>query len=167
MGEAKRKKSNIEPLTPEARFSMLGSDPFPTCMDQVYGMAEYVYSRSGMVNHQLIGLEMLDGSVTGVNVLYVKRIEDAPKLRDELLQRFPMVAHVFEAWSAPDRTAAPSAHPKRTEIVSISLHSLEAAVFMQCPADPKQRKVVRGEVIVPTEVKGRLGRELEKRTLSS
>lgn len=136
-------------------------------MDQVYGMAEYVYSKSGMVNHQLIGLEMLDGSVTRANHLYVKRIEDASKLRDEFIQRFPMVAHVFEAWSAPDPSVAPSAHPNRTEIISISLHTLEAAVFMQCPVDPKAKKVIRGEVIVPTEVNGRLGRDLEKRPLSS
>lgn len=167
MGEAKRRNSNIEPLTAEIRFSMLGSDPFPKCMDETYGMVEHVYSRSGELNHQLIGFEMVDGSITKANVLFVKHIEDAPKLRDKFLQRYPMVAHVFEAWSAPDQQAQPSAHPRRTEVICISLHSLDAAVFMQCPADSKLKTVIRGEVIVPTEIQGRLGRDLEKRPLSS
>lgn len=101
MGEAKRGAAhNASPftlLTDAARSEKLGIDPFPTAFDFIYGMVEAVFTKTGGVNHELIGIDFENGKPTGVNVLLVNNVEDVPRLRARMLERWAMVAHVFEA----------------------------------------------------------------------
>lgn len=120
MGEAKRKQSS-QVMSAEERECALGREPFALAYELVFGMVNTVFSATGGVNHELIGIDFHAGKPTGVNVLVVRRIEDVPRLRDEMLLKWPLVAHVFEAWAAPDGSAAPSAHPRRYDVVNVAL----------------------------------------------
>lgn len=96
MGEAKRRAAhNASPftlLTDAARSEKLGIDPFPTAFDFIYGMVEAVFTKAGGVNHELIGIDFENGKPTGVNVLLVNNVEDVPRLRARMLERWAMVA---------------------------------------------------------------------------
>ncbi len=168
MGDAKRREASKTILTDDIRAKMLGVDPFGVAIDLIYGMAEAVYTKTGAINHQLIGLEFEAGKPTGVHVLLVKRVEDVPALQEKMLQHWPLVAHVFEAWLAPPGSEAPPhAHPLRQDVVVISLNSPEVAMFCNCPVNGAKRTINRGEFIVPTAIGGRLGRHIGPRPLSS
>lgn len=165
MGEAKRKLRSQ--LSIEDRAAMLGADPFKAAYDLIYGMIETVYSQTGGVNHELIGLDFEDGRAVGVNIVLIKRTEDVPDLRDRMLVSWPMVVHVCEAWAAPDASCAPHAHPQRQDVVAVTLHTLEFAATASCLVNEKARTIQRGELLMPTEMKGRLGRDIAPRPLSS
>lgn len=166
MGDAKR-RAGFQPLTPSERDSILGLDPFKVAYDFLYGMVERVYTATGGVNHELIGVEFANGKPSGVNVLVVKRVEDVPRLRDEMLARWPMVAHVFEAWEAPDASMPAHDHPERFDIVAIMLHTAEFAATASCRVDPAKKSIERGELLMPSKMEGRLGRDLPARPVSS
>lgn len=169
MGDAKRKQEAAAKviLSNEDRDTMLGVDPFTVAYDLLYGMAESVYRQSGGVNHELIGLDFRDGKPSGVHVLLVKRTEDVPRLRDQMLQRWPMVAHICEAWAAPDASCAPHAHPQLKDVVGISLNTIEFMAMAQCEVDDVTNTMKRGDLVMPTAVAGRLGRAVSQRPLSS
>jgi len=162
MGEAKRKGSRPG-LTDARRAEMLGESPFIPAYDFMFGMVEYVYTNSGGVNHALYGVDFVAGKPTGVNVLVVQRIEDVPRLREEMLQKWPMVAHVFEAWAAPDASVPASEHPDRYDIVSVMLNTSDMVATASCRVDPDKKTIERGELLYPSGVGGRLGRELPTR----
>lgn len=162
MGEAKNKAARTA-LTDEMRAEMLGENPFKPAYDFIFGMVEVVYTSSGGVNHELIGIDFLAGKPTGVNVMVVRRIEDVPRLREQMLQNWPMVAHVFEAWAAPDASVPASQHPQRYDIVSVMLNTSDMVAAASCRVDPGQKTIERGELVFPSGVGGRLGRELPTR----
>lgn len=162
MGEAKRRSTN-QVLNAEQREIALGSNPFAPAYDLIYGMIKTVFSQVGGVNHELIGVDFEAGTPTGVNVLVVKRIEDVNRLRAEMLEKWPMVAHVFEAWAAPDESVAPSTHPLRYDVVNVALHTSDMAAVAMCRADAENRSVVKADLIYPDQIGGRLGRELPTR----
>ncbi len=168
MGDAKRRKdaAGVD-LTEVERAAMLGLDPFRAAFALIYGMIEAVYTQSGGVNHELIGIDFANGNPTGVHVLLVERVEDVPRLRDEMLVRWPMVAHVFEAWAAPDDSAPAHAHPERYDAVALMLHTTEFMAAANCRVNESKRTIERGELLMPTEVKGRLGRTVAARPLAS
>lgn len=146
---------------------MLGYDPFSAAFDLIYGMVEAVYTKSGGVNHELIGIDFVQGKPEGVSVLLVQRPDDIPKLRDEMLLRWPMVAHVFEAWAAPDDSMPAHEHPLRYDAIALMLNTTEFMATANCRVDPVTRTVERGKLLMPTEVKGRFGRTIVPRTTSS
>ncbi len=162
MGEAKRKSAQ-QALTPEQRDLALGSNAFTPAYDLIFGMVNAVFSKEGEVNHELIGLDFEAGKPVGVNVLLVKRIQDVPRLRAGMLEHWPMVAHVFEAWGAPDASVAPSAHPLRYDIVNIALHTSDMAAVGMCRADSKAKTVEKADLIYPDKIGGRLGLDLPTR----
>lgn len=162
MGEAKRKQVG-HPLTSEDRDLALGTEPFAPAYELVFGMVDTVYSATGGVNHELIGIDFEAGKPTGVNVLVVRRIEDVPRLREEMLLKWPLVAHVFEAWSAPDDSMPPSQHPLRYDVVNVALHTSDRAAVAMCRVDENQRTVEKADLIYPDKIGGRLGRDLPTR----
>lgn len=164
MGEARRSAQAKKSLGETDRAIALGTGNFfEAAYDLLYGMVEHVYTRSGGINHQLIGLDFADGKPLGMHVLLVKRIQDVPRLRDEMLGSFPMVAHIVEAWGAPDASVAPSLHPQRYDVVSIMLHTIDMAAHAECRVNEKMRTMTRATLMYPDQVLGRLGRELPTR----
>lgn len=162
MGEAKRRSAN-QAMTTKEREAALGNEPFAPAFDLVFGMVNAVYSKSGGVNHELIGIDFDAGKPTGVSVLVVRRIEDVPRLREEMLLKWPLVAHVFEAWAAPDASVAPSAHPLRYDVVNVALHTSDMAAVAMCRANAEKKTVEKADLIYPDQIGGRLGRELPTR----
>lgn len=162
MGEAKNKAAYTI-LTHEMRAEMLGDDPFKPAYDFLFGMIEDVYTSCGGVNHELFGIDFQAGKPTGVNVLVVHRIEDVPRLREQMLQRWPMVAHIFEGWAAPDESVPPSQHPQRYDIVSVMLNTSDMTAAASCRVDAGQKTIERGDLVFLSELGGRLGRELPTR----
>ena len=150
-------------LTAEKREEMLGNNPFILAYDLVFGMVNTVFSKFGDVNHELIGIDFDDGKPTGVNVLVVHRIDDVPRLREEMLNKWPMVAHVFEAWAAPDATVAPSIHPLRYDVVNVVLHTSDMAAVAVCRANAEMKTVEKADLEHQYQLGGRLGRELPTR----
>lgn len=159
MGEAK-KRGTRPALTEAERAAMLGDNFFTTAYEFLFGMVERMYVDAGGVANELIGIDFDSGKVCGVNVLLVRRTEDVPHLRDQMLEKWPMVAHVFEAWAAPDTSVPPSQHPLRYDVVSVVLHVSDMVAAGMCRVDPGSRTIERGELLHPTEVRGRLGRDL-------
>lgn len=162
MGEAKNKSARLA-LTEAERAGMLGDNPFNSAYNFLFGMAEVVYKSTGGVNHELIGMDFDAGKPTGVNVMLVRRIEDVPRLREQMLQKWPMVAHVFEAWAAPDASVPASEHPQRYDIVSVMLNTIDMVAAASCRVDPGKKTIERGELLYLSGVGGRLGRELPTR----
>lgn len=162
MSEAKNKATRTA-LTDEMRAGMLGGNPFNPAYDILFGMVEFAYKSTGGVNHELIGLDFKEGKPTGANVMAVRRIEDVPRLREQMLQTWAMVAHVFEAWAAPDASVPASEHPQRYDIVSVMLNTSDMVAAASCRVDPGQKTIERGELFFPSRVGGRLGRELPAR----
>lgn len=169
MGDAKRKKeaAGKHILSMEERAAMLGADPFAAAYNLLYGMVETVYSKTGGVNHELIGIDFSAGKPAGVHVLLVKRTEDVPRLRDQMLLQWPMVAHICEAWAAPGGAVPAHSHPERKDIVGITLHTVEFAAVAQCEVDERARTVQRGELQMADGLGGRLGRPVIDRPLAS
>jgi hypothetical protein len=167
MGESKRKQTARPVLGLEDRNRRLGNDPFKAAYDLIYKVVAGVYTETGGVNHELIGIDFDSGKPTGVNVVLIKRVGDVPSLRDQMLLMWPMVVHVCEAWSAPDASCPPHDHPKRQDVVAITLHTIEFAATASCLVDEKEQSIRRGELVMPTEMGGRLGRPIVQRPLSS
>lgn len=171
MGEAKRRAAhNPSPftlLTEPARSEKLGMDPFPAAFDFIYGMVEAVFTKAGGVNHELIGIDFENGKPTGVNVLLVNNVEDVPRLRARMLEQWAMVAHVFEAWAAPDASVPARAHPARYDIVAIMLNTSEFMAVANCRVDVAAKTIERAELMMPDDVQGRLGRSIGPRTMVS
>lgn len=165
MGEAKNKLR--KPLTEAERASMLGTDPFKVAYDMIYEITEEIYKEFGHVDHELLGIDFKDGVPSGVHTLPVRRVEDVADLRDRMLVTWPMVIHVCEAWASTDPSCAPSQSPDRQDVVMITLHTDEYAATAKCVVNEQERTIQRSELVMPTEMKGRLGRELPKRPLSS
>lgn len=163
MGEARKKAAMYKPMNDIERAAALGNEPFKLAFDLLFGMVDVVYKSTGGVNNELIGIEFDGGKPKGVNVLLVKRLEDVPRLRTEMLLRWPMVAHVFEAWAAPDASARASEHPKRFDVVSIAMYTPEMAAFAQNRVDVVNRRVERGELVYPDRIEGRLAFDLPQR----
>lgn len=162
MGEAKHKAAKPN-LNSSERILALGTEPFMPAFDLVFGMVEHVYSHIGGVTHQLIGIDFEAGKPIGVNTLDIRHVTDVPYLRSKMLEKWPMVAHVFEAWAAPDASAPPSAHPLRYDVVNIMLHTNEIAAVAPCRVDAVKKLVERAELIYPDQIGGRLGREMPTR----
>ncbi|MBY0464779.1 MAG: hypothetical protein K2W33_07520 [Burkholderiales bacterium] len=161
MGQARAKAKNLQPdLTDEERLQMLGENIFGPAYDFLFNMAQHVYTSVGGVNHELIGVDCKDGKPVGVNILRIRRIEDVPRLREEMLQKWPLVAHVFEAWAAPDASCPAHAHPQRYDIVSIMLNTIELSAAATCRVDEARKTIERGELQFLSALGGRLGREL-------
>jgi len=168
MGEAKRRAAlHGQTLREEMRAKMLGTDPFKVAYELIYGMVETVFTQAGGLNHELIGMEFEGGKPIGVNTLPVTRVEDVPRLRARMLERWPMVAHVFEAWAAPDASMPAHAHPDRYDICAIMLHTSEFVAIANCRVDVAQKTIERAELCIPEALAGNLGRAMAPRTLSS
>ena len=162
MGEHKRKTSKPV-LTDIQRAQYLGADPFTASYDLIFDMIHSVFTNTGGVLHELIGIDFEAGKPIGVNVLTIHRVEDVPHLRTQMLERWPMVAHVCEAWEAPDQSAPPHAHPLRYDIVSVMLHTTDMAAMASCRVDIDKKTIQRAELFFPTHVGGRLGVQLPQR----
>jgi hypothetical protein len=162
MGEHKNKSAEL-PLTEDQRYIALGSDPFSKAYDLIFGMINEVFYKTGGVNHELLGFDFDAGKPIGVNVISIRRVEDVPMLRSQMLERFPMVAHVFEAWEAPDQSMPAHAHPLRHDIVSAMFHTIDMVAVATCRVDVKERTIERAELIFPEHLGGRLGVELPQR----
>lgn len=163
MGEARRRLEVLKPLTDSERAEALGSDPFKLAFDLLHGMVQAVFKATGGINHELIGVDFEAGQPKGVNVLVVKRLGDVARLRGDMLVRYPMVAHIFEAWAAPDGSAPPSSHPGRYDVISIGLYTTDIAAFAQNRVDVASRVVARGELIYPDRIDGRFAFDLPQR----
>lgn len=151
-------------LTAEQRANVLGENAFSLAYDLIYGMAEAVYTKTGGVNPQLIGIDFEAGKPTSVSTLPVRRPEDVQRVRTSMIERWSLVAHVFEAWAAPDQKfTPPSAHPERYDIVSIMLFTPDCAAGAMCKVDVAKRTIERGDLIFPDQVGGRFGHALPKR----
>jgi len=162
MGQAKQKAARPA-LSLAQREAALGSEPFAVAYELVFGMISAVFAQAGCLTHELIGIEFEAGKPTGVNVLAIRRTEDVPRLRTEMLDKWPMVVHVCEAWAAPDLSAAPHAHPLRYDIVSVMLHTLDMVASAACRVDVARRTIERSDLLFPDQVGGRLGCELPTR----
>lgn len=161
MADSKRKSRT--PLTELQRMQALGDKPFDVASDVLTKMVVNVYSKTGEIPHQLLGIDFENGAITGFVAVEIHRKEDVVRMRDHMLKSFPMVVHIFEAWTAPDNSARPSDHPKRQDSIAIMLHIDGAMAAINCAVDPKARTVTPGPMVIPDQVEGNWRRELGPR----
>jgi hypothetical protein len=165
MGEAKNRGSATDRMT-DAKTKLLGDDPFAEAYEVIFEMVETVYGQAGGITHQLIGLDFKDGKVSGVNTLPIQSdnaIANIPLTVEQMLMKWPIVAHVCEAWEAPPEGMKASEHPDRRDIVSIMIHSMDAAKAASCLVNNSKRTVVKATLIALDKIGGRLGRKFETR----
>jgi hypothetical protein len=130
--------------------------------DLIFGMVENVYAQTGGVNHELIGIEFEAGKPSGVNTFLVsdKHFPMITEYVERMLLKWPVVAHVAEAWAAPAGDYAPNEHPERKDIVSICLHTQTSQVVASCEVDKSTRKVVKAPLGDVVSAKGRMARSI-------
>lgn len=165
MGEAKNRGSAMDRKT-DAKTKLLGDDPFAEAYEVIFEMVETVYGQVGGVTHQLIGLDFKDGKVSGVNTLPMQSetaIAKIPLTVEQMLLKWPIVAHVCEAWEAPPDGMKASEHPDRRDIVSIMIHSMDAARSANCLVNQIERTVCKATLITLDKIGGRLARKFETR----
>lgn len=165
MGEAKRRGGQSE-REAAACARALGGDPFEVAYEALFGMIREVYQQTGGVNHELIGLDFNNGKVSGVNVYMIEdesAKERIPGNVEAMLLKWPIVAHVMEAWESPADGVAPVDHPERRDIIAITLHSIDAAKTASCEVDPQARTVQKADLLPFEKLEGRLGRKFETR----
>ncbi|KGH30938.1 hypothetical protein [Comamonas testosteroni] len=162
MGQAKAKNSGRSVLTEAMRANMLGNDPFNIAYKFLYEQVEQVYTSKGGFPNTLIGMHFDNGLLDRLYPTVIRRLEDVPGLRHAMLQYSPMVAHVFEAWTAPpDRPdLSPSQHPERKDCVTFMLHTSDLCAVARCIVNPAMRTIQHDELFYPDKVGGRLGRDL-------
>lgn len=147
-------------LTAQQREIALGDDPFTPAYDLIYQLLAAIFMQSGRLQNELIGLEFEHGQPKQASVVNVQDIEHVPVMLDQMLQRWPMVVHAFEAWLAPDRSYPTSEHPLREDIVSLMLHTQDVVAAAICPCDATTKIVHKAELVFPDAIGGRGARKL-------
>lgn len=151
-------------LTPEQRARALGVGAFAEAYEFIFNRVEAIYTTTGGINHQLIGVDFEEGKPMTLSILPVRRPEDVQRNRPSMIERWPLVAHVVEAWAAPDETVMPpSAHPQRFDVVSIMLFTPDCAAAAMCRVDEADRTIEQAELIFPDQIGGRFGHALPQR----
>lgn len=159
MGE---KKSRQRPALTEAeRMQRLAEVSFEDVYDTVFEMQKTMLEREGGVPHSLCGLDFDGGAIKAIGNLTVKRKEDVSHLLPTMLEQWPMVVHVFEAWMAPDASSAPSAHPRRQDIVAIALHTTDVVAAANCLVNPIGPSLTKAQLLYPDRVEGSM-RQFER-----
>jgi hypothetical protein len=136
----------------------LGNNTLHEAYETMFNMVEYVITNQGFIDNQIMGLEIRNGKIIGVHDLPVKdeNIDLTPVYIEKLLEQFPMVVHVFEAWTAPDTTVKPSEHPDRKDTVQMMFYTEASVHVSTCQKDVENNTVTKGELIRPDEIGGRL-----------
>lgn len=165
MDEAKNRGSEADRIA-NAKTQLLGDNPFNVAYEVIFGMVTSVYGQTGGVNHELIGLDFKDGKVSGINVFLIEdeaSVARIPMNVERMLLKWPLVAHVTEAWAAPPDGIEPSDHPERKDIIAILIHSQDAAMTASCEVDETLRTVNKAVLRQVEKIGGRLGRNFETR----
>jgi hypothetical protein len=131
-----RRSDDIEPavLDPDALTPLqlaLGRDPLSSAYDLMFEMVEMVVSKSTHLQQELVGFSFVDGSPSPACAV---RVEQSPRLRElleDMLDRWPVVAHVFQGWSSPDAGIEGYQHV-RHEVVVIAVHLHDASRMATC-----------------------------------
>lgn len=135
-------------------MSSLEGVEIETVFDRVFELQRIVFKEFGGVEHTLMGLDFKAGEIQTVDTLRIKRKEDVQHLLADMLERWPMVAHVFEAWVAPDASTAPSKHAMRQDVVCFMLHTTDVVAAAQCRADAASRTLEKAPLLYPDRVAG-------------
>lgn len=156
MGESKTRQRPV--LTEAARMQRLEGVSFEDVYNTVFERQKSLFEQEGGVQHSLSGLDFEGGVIKSVGTLAVRRKEDVAHLLPAMLEQWPMVVHVFEAWMAPDPSSAPSAHPHRQDIVYISLHTTDVVAAANCLANPIIPSLEKAPLLFPDRVEGTMRR---------
>lgn len=156
---------NKQALIDEAKAKMLGADPFGVAYEALYGLAAMAYRETGAVNHEIIGFNFKEGAIEKVNVLLVEEehLTQIPRIIESLLQQFPVVAQIMEAWASPPSLYEPSQHPERQEVISIHIHTDEAYSVASCPINPKTRTVEKTPLFPVISTEGKMAYKIKTR----
>lgn len=152
MGEKKLK--HRPPLSEAERMGSLEGVEIETVFDKVFELQKMVYKEFGGVQHALMGMDFKAGEIQTVGTLHIKRKEDVQHLLSDMLERWPMVVQVFEAWAAPDASTAPSKHALRQDVVCFMLHTTDVVAAAQCRADAASRTLEQAPLVYPDRVEG-------------
>lgn len=138
----------------------LKSNTLIDAYDKMFSMIEFVIQKQGCIENQILGLDVINGSITGVNAYYVKdsEIDLVPVIIEDMLTKYPMLVQIFEAWSAPDFEGRPSGHPQKQDIIQVLIYTESSIYTATCPRDLETKSITKGELIKPDQVSGRLVR---------
>lgn len=156
---------NKQALIDEAKAKMLGADPFGVAYEALYGLVAMAYRETGAINHEIIGFNFKDGAIEKVNVLLVEEehLTQIHRIIESLLQQFPVVAQIMEAWASPPSLYEPSQHPERQEVISIHIHTDEAYSVASCPINPNTRTVEKTPLFPVIRTAGKMAYKIQTR----
>lgn len=160
-----KQNNKTEASVDEDKAIMLGTDPFGIAYEALYGLAAMAYREIGAVNHEIIGFNFKAGEIEKVNVLLVEEdhLTQIPQIIESMLQQFPVVAQIMEAWASPPSLYEPSKHPERQEVISIHIHTDEAYSVASCPINPKTRTVEKTPLFPVIRTEGNMAYKIKTR----
>lgn len=163
MGEAKRRASESD-CTSEAEQYRSSEQCIYDVYDHIFELSEQVYSQTGGVKHELIGIEFRGSQIRGLNRVPISEGENSQvkPIMSRMLKKWPIVVHVMEAWLAPPTDVAPHSHPERKDVVLIMVHTEASAYVATCVVDPESKTTMKDELLKLDGVGGRFGRDLPK-----
>ena len=108
-------------------------ETFESAYDLMFEMVEMLACRTGHLRQELVGFEFRDGTPVPARAVKVEQSDVLGRLMQQMLDRWPVVAHIFQGWTVPDAT---SDHQRvRCEVIVIALHSHDAACMATCRID--------------------------------
>jgi hypothetical protein len=110
------------------------ADRFGAAYEMMFEMAEMLVSRTGHLRQELVGFEFEGGSPMPARAMRVEQSDVLNRLMQQMLDRWPVVAHIFQGWSLPDASSAGYQHI-RYEVIVIALHTRESACVATCRVD--------------------------------
>ena len=140
----------------------LGKNSLHDAYEKMFSMVEFVLARQGHISHQIMGLEFKKGKIRKVHALPVEddSVEKTPEYIERMLSKYPMVVHVFEAWSSPDDSVKPSEHSQRQDVVELFFYTEAQVHVSTCVRDMEKGTISKGEIFKPDQVGGRLAKPM-------
>ena len=164
MGQAKQRGTKDERVG-KAKTSTMGDSPITKVYDVIFGLVDMLYTKTGGINHELIGFDLKNGEVAGANTLLITKenINHIPERVGQMLNKFPVVAHICEAWEAPSADVLAVEHPERKDVIAIVIYTESSAFTASCEVNPKNQTVKKGELHETVSLQGRMAHQLPQK----
>lgn len=136
---------------------------FQNIYDELFRFAEFVYTKTGTFRHQILGIFLKDGKFETTTSLLIEDPDTVPEALAMMTQRFPITAHMFEAWVAEtegdleeNKKIIPSQHPNKKDAIVMMIYAKDMIATANCIVDPKRKTITKAELAFPREIGGRM-----------
>lgn len=144
-GQPVHETASLEKPEAGLRSSPFRSVLVEVAVNEVFSWVEGLYSETGLIIHQLIGLKFIAGRAIDSHIEIIKSPEKVSVLIDRMRGRWNTVAHVY----VPERrleNLPGLPHPERRTLVVIDVHYSTAVATTVCRVNRTTRRMTLGRV---------------------